>query len=387
MKDNTKNIIFSIELLIVLMGMMIYMLLKSPQDYSDSERRVLKQKPTISLENILSGAYMTNFENYTLDQFPFRDSFRSYKALSSKYLFLKKDNNKVFEINGYVSKLEYPLNTPMLDHAIEKFKYINDNYLTENEKQPYLIIVPDKNYYLLQENNFLSMNYDELYNYMYSNTSYMKPIDIRNDLSIEDYYYTDTHWRQNNLLKIKNKILNEVSQDKLDLQDSKNLVFDDVNNNKEYKEIILDIPFKGVYFGQSALPLKPDTITYLTNEEIENAIVYNYDTGKQKESKVYNLDKANGKDAYEMFLDGATAIITIENPKINSNRELIMFRDSFGSSLAPLFIEEYSKIILVDIRYVQSNMLPVFITKKEFNNSDIIFEYSTILLNNSLGLK
>lgn len=61
-----------------------------------------------------------------------------------------------------------------------------------------------------------------------------------------------------------------------------------------------------------------------------------------------------------------------------------MFRDSFGSSLAPLFIEGYKKITLVDIRYMHPNMLEQFI---EFNNQDVLFIYSTSVLNNSEMLK
>ena len=74
-------------------------------------------------------------------------------------------------------------------------------------------------------------------------------------------------------------------------------------------------------------------------------------------------------------------LITAEN-KIN--RELVIFRDSFASSLAPLLIEYYSKITLIDIRYISSNE---YLKLIEFNNQDILFLYSTLLVNNSGTLK
>ena len=46
----------------------------------------------------------------------------------------------------------------------------------------------------------------------------------------------------------------------------------------------------------------------------------------------------------------------MENPKAETNRELVIFRDSFGSSIAPLFAEGYKKITLLDIRYLNENM-------------------------------
>ena len=67
-----------------------------------------------------------------------------------------------------------------------------------------------------------------------------------------------------------------------------------------------------------------------------------------------------------------------------TEKELILFRDSFGSSIAPLLVEGYSKITIVDIRYVQSEYLGNFI---KFEDQDVLFLYSTMLLNNSLALR
>ena len=39
--------------------------------------------------------------------------------------------------------------------------------------------------------------------------------------------------------------------------------------------------------------------------------------------------------------------IDIVNPTSNSNKELIVFRDSYGSSLVPLLIDGYRKITVV----------------------------------------
>ena len=85
-----------------------------------------------------------------------------------------------------------------------------------------------------------------------------------------------------------------------------------------------------------------------------------------------------------MYLNGADAFIIIDNPQASSKKELVVFRDSFGSSIAPLLIEGYSKITLIDIRYIQSSMIHNLI---EFDDQDVLFIYSTLILNNSLSLK
>ena len=86
-----------------------------------------------------------------------------------------------------------------------------------------------------------------------------------------------------------------------------------------------------------------------------------------------------------LFLSGANALLTIENPNAETDRELYIFRDSFGSSISPLFAEGYAKVTVIDIRYVQSAFLGNLIDFTE--GSDVLFLYSTGMLNSSLGLR
>ena len=108
------------------------------------------------------------------------------------------------------------------------------------------------------------------------------------------------------------------------------------------------------------------------------------DTGMPVEGSIYDMEKACGKDPYEMFLSGSSPLITIENPNAKEDKELVLFRDSYGSSLAPLLAPAYSKITVVDIRYIQCDFLGNFI---DFDNKDILFMYSTTLLNNSMAMR
>ena len=97
-----------------------------------------------------------------------------------------------------------------------------------------------------------------------------------------------------------------------------------------------------------------------------------------------HMEKAYGKDPYEMFLSGTSALIEIVNPTAKTDKELVLFRDSFGSSIAPLLVEGYKKVTVVDIRYIQSSFLGNFI---EFSNQDVLFLYSTTLINNSKAMR
>lgn len=340
--------------------------IKRADNFSESERRQLSTFPQISLENITSGEFMADFESYTLDQFPLRDKFRTLKAVCTFYIFGQKDNHDVYLTEGYAGKLEYPLKEDSLLRATGRFGYVYDKYLEGKEMEIYYSVIPDKNVYLAKEGDYLSMDYPALYALVKENMEFARYIDITGLLSLEDFYRTDTHWRQERLLSVAEALGDAMGAE----------------IQTEYEVKVLDYPFYGVYYGQSALPLSSEEIVYLSNEVLENCRVYDYENNK--EITIYDMEKAYGKDPYEMFLSGALPLITIENPNAAGDKELILFRDSFGSSIAPLLVEGYTKITLVDIRYIHPDLLGKYI---EFENQDVLFLYSTLVLNNGETIK
>jgi hypothetical protein len=95
---------------------------------------------------------------------------------------------------------------------------------------------------------------------------------------------------------------------------------------------------------------------------------------------MYDLEAFSGGDPYDLFLRGAQPLIVIDNPGAATDRELYMFRDSFSSSLAPLLCAAYRRVTLIDLRYLDSRILPSLV---EFApGSDALFIYSSQILNN-----
>lgn len=368
MSNRLKNITAAFLFAALLFGTSAACLFKSDTEFSESERRPLESKPQLTAEAVFSGEYMQDFEKYTLDQFPLRDELRTLKALFTTKVLAKKDNNGLFTSDGHISKLEYPQNRQMLEIAADRFKYIYETYLKDKNSDIYLSIIPDKNCFLAEKNGYPALDYDKFIKDFTEMVPYMKYIDITSLLSLDDYYRTDSHWKQENIADIAEHLAKGMG----------------VRFSSEYNEAVASDEFYGVYVGQSALPAKPDTLKYLTNDILDSYLVTYYDTGTPKPGEVYSTEKAAGRDPYEMFLSGSSPLITIENPNIRTDKELILFRDSFGSSIAPLLAQGYKKTTIVDIRYIQSSFLGSFI---EFDNQDVLFLYSTTLLNNSTALR
>lgn len=371
MGEKISHIVVCLGMLVFLTVFGAWFLFRTPDPYSASERRVLLTAPKLTAETVRSGKFMSDYEDYALDQFPLRDTFRTVKAVNEHYVLRKLDSNKLYLKDGYLSKLEYPLSEAMLDHATDRFSFLYEKFMKEQGITPYLVIVPDKNYFLAGESGMLALDYEALYERVLSRTDFMQYIEIRDLLDIGDYYYTDTHWRQERITDVAERIL-----DGMGIPAEKQGIPDRLKT--------LDIPFEGVYVGQAALPVKLDAIQYYDSDVISSCAVLNYDTGMPVEAEVYDIAAAGGRDGYDFFLEGASALITIENPNATTDRELVIFRDSFGSSLAPLLIAPYKKVTLLDIRYIQSGMVGNFV---KFEDQDVLFEYSTILLNNSMGMR
>ena len=336
------------------------------KEMSDTERRPLAQFPELSLESVTDGKFMGDFTDYTLDQFPLRDSFRRVKSLFHYYLLGQKDNNGIYLANGSAAKQEYPLNPESVTHALNRFGYIYNKYLQDS--QVYLAIVPDKGYYLAEEAGQLLMDYETLFASFRQGMPWASWVDLTATLSAEDYYRTDTHWRQENLLEAAEALCKAMGIPAPERED--------------YTLTALERPFYGVYYGQAALPMEPDAIRLLESELLQNCTVYDYESGKT--NPVYDLSKLDSKDLYDVYLSGARSLLTIENPNASTDRELILFRDSFGSSMAPLLVQGYAKVTLVDVRYIQPDMLEKFV---DFGGKDVLFLYSTLVLNNSATIK
>lgn len=367
MNNDLKNKIITLCFVMILFGFMAVNILKPDAEVSYSERRPLAKLPSYITKELLNGELFKKYEKYFLDQFVFREDFRGYKAFVSFHIFNQKDNNDIYVVDKRIYKLEYPLKEAAIKNAANKLNEIYEKYL--KDKNVSYAIIPDKNYYTAKEKGYLSLDYDRLLTLMKDNVQNMKYIDLFEAMNIEDFYHTDIHWRQECITDIADLLLQEMGSDAYAKEVS-------------YTEKAL-YPFYGSYYGQAALKLTPDTLVYLTNELLENAVVY--DHIDQTYSKVYVEDLFGTIDSYDLFLSGAKSLLTITNPEASTDKELILFRDSFGSSIAPLLLKGYAKITLVDLRYFRTDMLGDYIDFTK--DQDVLFLYNTVILNNSYMLK
>lgn len=292
----------------------------------------------------------------------------SLSSLTALEVFDRQEPDGVYRVGDHLVKAEPRLEPAMLAHAAGVFRSVYDACLAESGGKIWLAVIPSKHAFLAGDRP--SLDYWEMADAITAQAPFLEAIDLTGVLTLEDYYRTDVHWRQEELLPVARHLASAMG-----------VPFTGVG----YTVQTFTEDFRGVDLRGRDLPIPPESLCYLTGPALEGTTVTCYDLmGRPRPGVVYDKAAAWGREPYDLFLSGPQGLMTLENPGAATDRELILFRDSFGSSLAPLLAESYAKITLVDLRYLPSYLLGDYV---DFHGQDVLFLYSSHLLNNSLSLR
>ncbi|MDR1961911.1 MAG: hypothetical protein LBQ16_06475 [Gracilibacteraceae bacterium] len=334
-----------------------------PPEISQSERRPLQTMPKLSVATLVSGAFMAGFEDYAADSFAWRDSLRTLRAAAVFGIFRQTDKSGLYCGAGGAGRLE-KLDARSAARAAEKISLLAEGLDGLNL---YYSFVPDKSVYAGRP--LPGFDAEEarrvLAGVLAERLTY---VDLVSALTAEDYYRTDLHWDQARLGGVLAAL-------------GAGMGFAPATDFEP--EILGD--FTGVYAGQLALPLKPDRMTVMTSDTLNEAeALYLGQDGLFSAGVLYDRAAFAGRDPYDVFLRGAQSVIVLENASPRTDKELYLFRDSFGSSLAPLLLPSYARVTLIDLRYVDSRVLRRYVTFRP--GADVLFLYSAQILNNETVL-
>ena len=366
-RQTIKNTVYLALLFAMLLAGALLGIFLPKADRSVSERRRLASMPQLSEKSIENGSFMRDYETYTQDHFPARETFRSIKALFCKDILRQLQVNEIAVKDGTAVKLDFPLQMQSVQHATQRFSYLWQRYLRDSDCTVYTAVVPDKNYYAAPIYGYPQMEYARLFSIMEQQMPYAKGIDLTDTLSLESYYRTDAHWRADALQGAAQRIAQSMGAQ---------LALADLSPRT------LPEPFYGVYSGQTALPLGHDALTVLDGASIQSMRVYDLESDSY--GTVYDESRREGADLYEYFLSGSRSFLRIENDAAQTDRALIIFRDSFAGAVAPLLATGYRTVTLVDIRYLSPALLGRY---QSFSDQDVLFLYSASVLNHSETLK
>lgn len=284
----------------------------------------------------------------------------AFRALDNT--LLTPDENGMVKLGDTYIESPADMDRDSIIRFAEKMIALRDQSFADN--QVYLSVIPDKSNYArdqiakyLNHESMLSTIREYLYDW--------NVIDISSALELSDYYLTDPHWNQKDILDVVDVLGKEMGF----------AIDRNAFTAQNYDE------FTGSY-GRLVEDIEPETITWLTSAYTNAATVDNMQTPSG--TMVYNTDMLDSDTAYNVFLSGLSPLTVIESPAAKRDAHLVLVSDSYGSSLAPLLLEQYSKITVVDLRFMPSAQLPQYV---DCEGADVLMIFGAAVVNNSSILK
>lgn len=276
---------------------------------------------------------------------------------------LTADADGLLQTDGYY--MEYPdaLRETSVTGFAGKVESLTDRYLAE-AADIYYAVVPSKAYFV-NDRLKTPFDYQTMHRLLAENITRAQAIDLSPALTLADYCQTDPHWRQERLQGVLDT-LGAAMDFSVDLSQFTPTPVEGFTGQHGY--------------GKENFPT--ETLIYLTSADTDAAVV----TNQQNPSftQVYNTAALASASPYDLFLSGASPLLTIENPAADSDRALVIFRDSFAGALAPLLTGTYKTITLIDLRYMTSTILGDYV---DFTGKDVLFLYNDLVVNHSEMLR
>ena len=331
-------------------GLAIWFVVNPKADYSSSEKRYLQQFPETSVDTVLSGEFSEKFETYFADHFPQRNMWVGLNSYYNLGIGLNGRNGVYNSADGYL------INVP-----VDKENYVRKNIRVLAEFKEKIgdvpmtvMLAPSTGYIVTDKLPLIHDSYnDDTYFAETAKTlgeSGVNFVDLRETFKqkyaegVQLYYRTDHHWTTDGAYEGYVKLCEKLGVQPADKNSFAKTAYGG---------------FYGTTYSTSGYWLtKPDSITVYDNQENtdKNITVKISEDGKDNHyGSMYFYNHIDEDDKYPVFLDGNHALTEIQN-KNAKNGTIVVIKDSFSHSLAPFLAENYSKVVLVDLRYYKQSV-------------------------------
>lgn len=366
--DNRSKIgkyIPAVVFLIFIYGMALWFLFSPKTDYSSSEKRYLQKFPDTNVEKVLSGEFGSEFETFFADQFPQRNTWVGLNA----YTALAEGNNGASGV--YNCKNGYLINKPVsTDNNLDKNVGAVVDFAKTIDAPTTVMLVPSTGYIAddVLPTFHDKYNDDEDISKISSTLSKEKIgfVDLRERFKSEYkngsqlYYKTDHHWTTKGAYTGYQELCKALGITPID---------DSTLKKDSYPD------FYGTTYSSSGFWLTPpDNIEIWSNPKnsSKNISVKITEGANVKTScSMYFTDHLKEDDKYPVFIDGNHALTEITNTNAK-NGTILLIKDSFSHSLAPFLAENYSKVVLVDLRYYKESVSQLVST---YNPEQVVVLY------------
>ncbi len=329
--------------------------------YSESENRMLTQKPEFTFHNLASGKFMKDMENYVTDQFFLRDKWINLKVFEDLSLGKKESNGVYIGKKKHLMEIPDAPNQSSLD---DNLKAIHDFSTRHNDVHTVMALSPNAAYVcdqLLPKNapvrnqkkdiEYIKKAVGDSLTYV----DLLKTAKKHKDEYI--FYKTDHHWTT-----LGAKYAFDTIHKALGIQ----------SPVKDYDIYPVTHSFSGTLSSKSGYDKAQDTIEIYVPKGANTDCVVNYMDENRKSASMYDSTALKNKDKYEVFFGGNHTRIDISTP-LKDKKNLLLFKDSYANCFIPFLIPYYRSITVIDPRYYYDD-IDKLMTEKEI--TDVLFLYN-----------
>lgn len=329
--------------------------------YSETEMRLLSEKPDYDWESMLSGEYAGEYEDYITDQFPGRDKLVKIKMRTDILSGRKEIDGVYIGEDGYLIEKHSPeAYTTELEN--EKLALLDGLVEEWNAK---IMLVPTADNILSDKMPAYAQYYDEeaFLERVKERVGEHNYIDVYSVLSAhsdeEIYYRTDHHWTTLGAYYGYQAWTQGTSSFKFPY-DIENMTT--VSND-----------FQGTMYSKLPVVSTVDEIKIFPATAFREVSVM-YDLEETTDT-LYEDSYLQGKNQYGYFLDDNHAFTKIETDYHNG-RTLFVIKDSYADSFIPLLQPHYETIYAVDLRYYNGLLFKLMDECEPRGGMDVLVLYN-----------
>ena len=331
--------------------------------FSDTENRMLQQKPVFSWADLADGRFMGNFEKYQTDQFIFRREWIRLQTAADRLLGKNKSGDVYL---GEGQLLEEP--SKLSENVWENLDAIGAFCRNQTGVKCYLMLVPDAA--SVQREKLPAYapvadqaeQLEEIRSYLEKKENPVTEIPLyemlREHREESLYYRTDHHWTT---LGARYAYQSAAGQ----------MGLPGAENGEEKKLYPVSDSFQGTLAARSGYRVPDDTIeVYWPDQEEE--LVVTYVQEQTKSASLYAAEKLKTRDKYGMFLNGNHPLTEIRT-MASTGRKLLLIKDSYANCFVPFLTGDFEEIVLVDPRYYYDSAEKLM---KQYGFTDVLFLYN-----------
>lgn len=328
---------------LVLLVFAVVDMAESDRLFSQTENRILAQRPKWSLESVLDGSYEREYENYATDQFVSRDTWVMLKTRMDILLQKKVIKGVYLAADGYLIEQHLPqeYDGELTDKRLDQLRQ-----LTERYPQSLVMLAPTADNILTEKLPSHAVSYDQsrLMERVKGQIGEEHVIDLfpilREHREEYIYYRTDHHWTT-------------LGAYYAYLEWARKVGYPPRDYDPQDLETVSD-SFLGTLHSRINLPMEPDEIQIFPRTNRRSVkITYDFD---RETSSYYEPSYLEDKNQYGYFLDDNHAFVEIETAYYADGKELFIIKDSYANSLIPILAPHYEKIYVLDLRYYNGSL-------------------------------